>query len=289
MGIGRAPGKVILVGEHFVVHGTPALAVPLLSRGVEVEVSRTPGPWDVADAVRPYLHRMLEALGEDPGALDLRVRSSLPVGAGLGGSAALAVALVRALRDPGAGPEVCEATRARAHELERLAHGEPSGIDDSVAAHGCAVLFTRQEGPRPLPEARPLNLWVGLTPQRTATLEAVARVGARARARPAWFASLASSSKRLVGAAVAALRAGDDDALGASLDETHTLLQEIGVSTPQLDALVDAARAAGALGAKLTGGGLGGAAIALAPPGLDLHEVWSRAGAAEVIAPGAGA
>ncbi len=284
MGLGRAPGKVILAGEHFVVHGTPALAVPLASRGVEVEVSRAPGPWEVADDVRPHLLRMLEALGEDPSSLQLRVRSTLPVGAGLGGSAALAVALVRALC-PSTAPLSIEVTRARAHELERLAHGRPSGIDDSVAAHGCAVWFTRADGPRPLPEAPTVRLWVGLTAQRTATLEAVARVGERARERPEWFASLAASARRLAGAAMAALLAGDDEALGATLDETHTLLQEVGVSTPQLDALVEAARAAGALGAKLTGGGLGGAAIALAPLGLDLHQVWRRAGAVEVIAP----
>ncbi len=286
MGQGYAPGKVILVGEHFVVHGAPAIAVPLPSRGVSVTVRRQPGAWEVPAPVAEHLHRLLPILGESADALTLRVRSDLPVGAGLGGSAALAVALVRALLDEDGDPAPDpEAVRRAAHRLERVAHGTPSGIDDAVAAWACPVRFVRGQTPEPLVHLPRPSLWVGLTPQRTSTLDAVAGVGARAKARPDWFAGLLAQAVQLSDSTVEALSAADWPAVGAAMDANHALLQEVGVSTGGLDALVDAARAAGAWGAKLTGGGLGGAAIALAPPTLDLTTAWRHAGAVEVIAP----
>ena len=110
----------------------------------------------------------------------------------------------------------------------------------------------------------------------------VARLGER---RPEWFQELLLDATGLVVEAEGALRTSDWVALGRVMSRNHALLQSIEVSTPALDWLVDSAIAAGAYGAKLTGGGLGGAAIALAPEGLDLTEVWREAGATEVIAP----
>ncbi|MGM0575613.1 MAG: mevalonate kinase [Myxococcota bacterium] len=281
MPIGRAPGKVILVGEHFVVHGAPAIAVPLLARGVEVEVLREPGGWDVPDPVRPFVEEMAAALGEAVAALTVSVRSDLPMGAGLGGSAALATALARALHPE----DDDEHIRRHAHELEKIAHGRPSGIDDAVTSFRRPVLFEPGGSPRVLEGAPTPPVWVGVTAERTSTKEAVAGVAARARKRPAWFAERMDRARDVARRAEEALLAGDWPALGAAMDDNHTLLREVGVSTDGLDALVASAREAGAWGAKLTGGGLGGAAIALAPPDLDLEKTWRSAGAVEVIAP----
>ncbi|MCB9729222.1 MAG: mevalonate kinase [Deltaproteobacteria bacterium] len=281
MTTGRAPGKVILAGEHFVVHGAPALAVPLASRGVEVEVERAPGAWDVPADVEQHLRRMLGQLEVDPQALTLRLSTDLPVGAGLGGSAAVAVALVRALWPEASDAEVC----TRAHGLERLAHGNPSGIDGAVATFARPVWLVRGEAPEVLDGAPPPGLWVALSAERTATRDAIARVADFASARSARFAAMLTEARRLVTGSRAELLAADWGALGATMDRVHALLVEVGVSTPALDGLVNAARGAGALGAKLTGGGLGGAAIALAPAGLDLGPALRAAGATEVIAP----
>ena len=283
MGWARAPGKVILVGEHFVVHGTPAIALPVFSRGVRVDAVREPGPWDMPEAVEAHVRRLLPILCESAKRLTLTVESDLPIGAGLGGSAALAVALVRALDDHGT--LSAEELRLQAHQLEKLAHGTPSGIDDAVAAYGCPVHYVKGERPVPMTDVRPPGLWIGLTPQRTSTLEAVAGVSRLADARPDWFRELLGDATGLVVEAEGALRKSDWVALGRVMTRNHALLQSIEVSTPALDWLVDSAVAAGAYGAKLTGGGLGGAAIALAPEDLDLSEVWRQAGAAEVIAP----
>lgn len=281
MSVGRASGKVIVAGEHFVVHGAPALAVPLRSRQVEVRADRAPGPWQVPAAVEPHLRHMLAELGEDPSALSLSVHSDLPVGAGLGGSAAVAVALVRALA-----PALDDETvRSRAHRLETLAHGSPSGVDGAVATYGAPVWLIRGHQPEILHAAPVPRLWVALSPERTATSVAIARVTAFSQANPSRFAAMIDEAVALVHACRDALVAAAWPALGRAMDANHALLAEVGVSTPGLDALVSAARQAGAMGAKLTGGGLGGAVIALADDGLDLGRVFDEAGAAEVIAP----
>lgn len=283
-GVGRAPGKLILLGEHFVVHGAPALAVPLLSRSVRVEVIRAPDAWRVTRG-REHLERMLTTLGEDPTALSLAVESTLPLGAGLGSSAALAVALVRALRL--AEPADHEGVRALAHSLERLAHGNPSGIDDTVCTYARPVWFVRGSRPEPLdiPAARLPPLWVGVTGVGASTREAVAGVQRFKDADPARFEGLLGRARELAAAGRAALVAGERDALGAAMNANHALLQRVGVSCGPLDRLVEAAREAGAEGAKLTGGGLGGAMVAVAPPGLDLEPALQAAGAARVLPP----
>ncbi len=277
--VGRAPGKVIVVGEHFVVHGSPALAVPV-ARWVEVCVRRTPGQWSVAARAVPHVRAMLEHLGEDPDALTVIVRTTLPFGCGLGGSAALAVALIRAL-----GITDVEVIHARAHELETLAHGNPSGIDDTVATYARPVWYVRGERPAPVEMSSALPLWIGLTPTGASTREAVAAVGGLSRERPGYFATRLQRAHAAVCEARVALRAADWPTLGAAMRLNHQLLVDVGVSTPMLDVLVDAAMEAGAWGAKLTGGGLGGAMIALAPADAPMKETLLAHGAVDVIGP----
>jgi len=276
---GRAPGKVILLGEHFVVHGAPALAVPV-ERHVKVTVLRQPGAWDVAEVAIPHLRAMLEHLGEDPEAVTLRVEATLPFGSGLGGSAALGVALVRAL-----GHRDEERVRALAHELEKLAHGNPSGIDDTVSAYARPVWYVRGETPQPVEAPAGLPLWIGLTPSGASTREAVAGVGRLSREQPAFFANRLAEAKATVQAGLEALKVADWPELGRLMRHNHQLLVDVGVSTPLLDRLVDAAMQAGAFGAKLTGGGLGGAMIVLAPADAPIEATLMQHGAVDVIAP----
>jgi mevalonate kinase len=147
------------------------------------------------------------------------------------------------------------------------------------------VRYRRGRGPEPLVAPGALGLWIGLTPVGASTREAVAQVAALRAREPERFGALERRAAGVVAAGIAALQAGDLETLGAAMDDNHALLGAIGVSTPTLDGLCDAAREAGALGAKLTGGGLGGAVIALAPPGLELGPALLEAGAQEVIQP----
>lgn len=311
---GAAPGKLILVGEHAVVYGARAVAAavtrapddadpgdpardpadpardpardPDLSAcgdGTTVQLRRRPGPSgiDRADISDPRLWPALRAVLppdlRDHG-LGLTVRSRLPVGSGMGSSAALAVATVRAV----AGLEGREASFDECYTLgfavERAFHGTPSGIDHTVAAMGGLCRYRRASGSQaagPQVERMPAPplAWIVTDTGRPDRSTAEMVAGVRARMPAEALIRIAV----LVEDFCQCLRRGvtsdaDVTEIGRLLNENHDLLREIGVSTDRLDAACAAMREAGALGAKLAGAGGGGVAIAALPP--------DRAGAA---------
>lgn len=288
---GRGHGKVILIGEHAAVYGHPVLA-GALDRGVTLRARRAPGPltlrvegWDLTVAAGDD-HPVAPALTAIAAALDvgdgwaLGGDSDLPPAAGLGSSAALAVAMTRALA-AGLGRALTDDdVAAVATHAERCFHGNPSGVDVALACRGGLGRFVRGAGLTAIVGAR-LTLAIGLSGQRRATATMVERVAQARRDRPAAvdadLAALGADADRaaaLLGAiasdrADAAVTAAGTQAaltaLGAILADGHARLARLGVSTPDLDAMVASARVDGALGAKLTGGGGGGAVLALAP------------------------
>jgi len=279
-GVGH--GKLILLGEHAVVFGQPALAAGI-PRGVRAEA--TPGNGRVSvpawglDAragdgspVGTAAARLLDRLNAR--ALDFQVEAEIPARAGLGSSAAMAVALARAAR-----PDApIEDLLAAVAESETVFHGAPSGIDAAAALHGGIGTFRLGEGWRPVPIQRRIKVCVGLSgkPRETrAQVEAVGRLCARMPAARKIIDLLGEVSQ----AGITAVGDGDIDNLGRLFDMAHGLLAALRVSTPELDALVHAARASGAIGAKLTGAGGGGAVIAIAPSHTrDVLERWRGMG-----------
>ncbi len=268
-------GKVILVGEHAAVHGHAALA-GALGHGVTLDaraadtLSLDIGGWDVRVRAGDD-HPLALALAAVADALGVRGAAvtgaaDLPAAAGLGSSAALAVALARALARVAGRTLAIEALEEVAARAERGFHGNPSGIDVAVAARGGWGLFRRGQGLTAV-AAPPLTLAIGLSGEPRSTAAMVARVGAARDARPAEVdAELAAlGAAALEAAALLARPAVDAAALGAIFDDAHARLARLGVSAPVLDAMIAAAGRAGALGAKLTGGGGGGAIIAIAP------------------------
>lgn len=264
----RASGKVILLGEHVVVHGYPAI-VAALDRGVAVTVS--PRPPDHASVAAADLHlttaieRAASLLGIDARGFDLAISGDLPVGMGLGSSAALAVAMLRAL-SASAGEALGDQRLASgAHEIERVFHGTPSGVDSTAAAFGGVRWFIAGSPVRHeqlvLPAPLPLVVVLSRTPHTT--MKTVGGLRERAAAAPAVYQPVFAAVGALVASARVALEQGDHALLGALMTMNHGLLRACGVSTAELDALVDDALAAGARGAKLTGAGGGGAVIAL--------------------------
>lgn len=256
-GRGTGHGKLLLCGEHAVVHGHPAIAVAV-DRSTEVTLTPHAGTTTVTSNHTD--HRVLDALltvlpGEG---FDVGVVTDLPVGRGMGSSAALAVALVRARAALDGDQPDADEVYARAMPIERAFHGNPSGVDVAVAASGGCLWF--RKGDPPIREPLPPPAWslvVLDTGTSGDTQELVAAVGAR---RPDIDPALAR-----IGALVAQAREAlaDPVALGALLTENHALLREIGVSTPALDALVALALDAGAHGAKLAGAGGGGVVLAV--------------------------
>ena len=291
---GRAAGKVILLGEHVVVYARPALAVGL-ARGLEVRVERGAGPLAVRTDVpalaadeRPaaLVREAAAALGIQADGLRVEVRSELPGGAGLGSSAALSVAVLRALA-VAAGRRLSLADElALGRRLEAIFHGNPSGIDPTAAALGGCFRFTRGEPPMvtPLRVPRPLPLVVAYTGRGRSTGAVVA--GLRER----WEGDRVAYERRfdevagLVAEAAVAVESGDVVGLGRAFDENQRLLEALGVSAPEVESLVATARNAGAYGAKLTGGGGGGAVIAVAAEPERVAHALRGAGAQTMVA-----
>ncbi|MCC6191650.1 MAG: mevalonate kinase [Anaerolineales bacterium] len=276
-----APGKAILLGEHAVVYGRPALAVPVTQ--VQASAALTPGPgaefWielpaigrryrlsrarpgdPLAAAVRLVLDRA--GLTVPPGAV-LRVESTIPIAAGLGSGAAVCTAVARALAGALELPLGNEDVSALVFETEKLLHGTPSGIDNTVVAHARPVYFVKGRPPEPFEVRRPVRLLIGDTGRPSPTRAAVADVRAGYARDRDHYNRLFDEIGALVERARALLAGTSSQPLGPLLTANHALLRELQVSSPELEALVAAAGSAGAEGAKLSGGGHGGNMLAL--------------------------
>jgi mevalonate kinase len=276
--LGQACGKVILLGEHAVVYGVPALAVGidrgararavpvdegpsrLLVRGWNISVREDQCDHDLARAFRALLDAArANAPSLEPHAVE--VEASLPPGGGLGCSAAIGVAIARAL----APHATSDTIQAHAGAWEQVFHGNPSGVDAAVAARGGCVLFRRGEALEPVRVRGPLQLCIGNTGTASSTKSMVEGV-ARLRARRQDIVDKSFEAVRtLVHNARLAIEAGDRTALGRLMDLNQMLLGGLFVSTPEIERMCDLARGAGALGAKLTGAGGGGCVVALVP------------------------
>jgi len=275
MGFGR--GKVILLGEHAVVHGCPAIAVGI-ERGVTAEATPAErdllrlSPWDFALRPDPSGGEPLErafavalALYPERPPLEVAAQVDLPAGAGLGCSAAIGVAVLDAI-DEALGIERSRTELASAAlDWEKVFHGDPSGIDNTMSAIGGVALYRKGDALQPLHSNKPLHLVVGYSGESSSTKEMVASVRRQLVRDPGRVNKAFEGIEVLVRNAKLAIEAGDHIALGQLLDLNHTILSSLMLCTTKLDEMCQAARRAGALGAKMTGAGGGGCMFALAP------------------------
>jgi hydroxymethylglutaryl-CoA reductase len=280
-----AAGKVILFGEHGVVYGRHALALPIPD-AVAVTLTRS----DRLDHDLPVelVDLLLSEAGVEDSAWRIDVDSRLPFGKGLGSSAAIAVAIARAFNQRlGLGFDD-ERINAIAFACEKLAHGTPSGVDNTLSTYAQPMLFRNDEELQltaiDVNEAAPLLIAWG--DEKGKTSEQVAAVRERREQAPARFDALFDEMDSLSLQGADLLRSGDWQELGALMNVCHGLLNAIGVSTPNLERMVTLARQGGAAGAKLTGAGGGGSIVALCPDGVDDVDNALRQSGYQTLIPG---
>lgn len=280
-----AAGKVILLGEHGVVYGRHALALPIPGAvGVTLEESDTL----VHDLPTEFVDLLLSEMGVENTNWRIDVRSRLPLGKGLGSSAAIAVAMVRAFNHRlGLGFDD-ERVNAIAFACEKLAHGTPSGVDNTLSTYAQPMLFRNNGGLQitaiELEEPPPLVIAWG--DEKGKTSEQVAGVRERREQAPAHFDALFDEMDSLSRQGADLLQSGKWQELGVRMNLCHGLLNAIGVSTPTLERMVTLARQAGAAGAKLTGAGGGGAIVALCPGSIDAVENALQQSGYQTLVPG---
>ena len=281
-------GKLILFGEHIVVYRHPALVAAVAARTTcEVKKVDGTGKWTVIDdrpAVPEYKVTKKAEQDEstqlvldylkiplDEASIEIRLGGDLTCTSGIGASAANCVALARALNELYSLGLTEEGINAAGYEGEKGYHGTPSGIDNTASTYGGVLSYQRTEGD---PIFAPVDVAKGgveivyaSTGMTASTSEVVGDVRKKKEADEAWFADLVKRYTAVYEAGKTALAAGDWKALGEQLDANHAICQEMTVSCKELDELVDTARAAGAIGAKMSGTGRGGLMVALTPGG----------------------
>ena len=276
-----ACGKIILLGEHAVVYGRPAIALPIPlaveaairkgGDGINVVIPR----WGVEQKVRVtnpgftgIIAQMLEQLGLDNENMTIEVFPHIPRAMGLGGSSALAVAIIRAIDHAYKLGLHDGRINELAFECEKAAHGTPSGVDNTVATYGSPLYYQRRDE-QPLFSTvklgQPLELVIGMTGKESLTADTVARVRASWQQYPERYETIFDQIGHLTLSASDAVKSGQLNELGELMNLCHGYLNALQLSTPELEEMIHVARQNGAVGAKLTGGGGGGSMIALCP------------------------
>lgn len=282
---GKAPGKIILFGEHAVVYGQPAIAMPVsrvnATARATPNISASPGlvrmvapdidldtPLDhlaedhpLASAVRATL---AEVSPHHTPAFTIQINSTIPISAGMGSGAAVTVAIIRALSAFLGRPLSDQRISELAFEVEKIHHGNPSGIDNTVIAFQKPVYFQKGIPSEILRVKKPTHWVIADSGEKTPTKTTVAAVRDLYEDNPESFEEIFNRIGAISNEARPALVNGDLLILGRLMNENQTLLKSLQVSSEELDGLCQAALDAGALGAKLSGGGRGGNMIALA-------------------------
>jgi mevalonate kinase len=301
-----APGKVILFGEHAVVYGRPAIAVPVSKvRAKAIVMAEPKSPPGQVRFIAPDigLEAALDSLPEDHPlaftirkavstlqlvyipACSIRITSTIPIAGGMGSGAAVSVAVLRAFSAAVGHPLTDQQISNLVYETERIYHGTPSGIDNTVITYAQPVYFVRGKSVEILSVKNPFTLVIADTGLKSPTSLAVSDVRQAWQQDPQQFNQLFDSAGEIAEAGRTAIETGRVEDIGALMDENHAVLQKMGVSCPELDILVEAARTAGAIGAKLSGAGRGGSMIALVAPAAssDVATALQAAGAAGTI------
>jgi mevalonate kinase len=282
-GEGIGFGKAILFNEHFVVYGVPAIVTAIGKYTTAKVEESTKSGWklndnrkatprykeDKIDQQKDSINRILIKMNVDLSkkGIEITLDGNLYCASGIGASAASCVAIARALSKHYNLNLSDEEINEIAFEGEKGYHGTPSGIDNTAATFGGLIWFEKGETTvmDKISISYPIEIVMGNTGKVANTTVAVAGVKERKEKFPDKYKEIFNRAENIAYLAKDALLDEDHEELGKLMNENHKLLQQIEVSSRELDFIVKLARDSGALGAKLTGGGLGGSIIALTP------------------------
>ena len=293
-----ASAKIILCGEHAVVYQQPAIAVPVsalratasaapasaLSFWLE-DLDQTPFDLTASSPIAELGRLVCKTLKIEPPAFAIRVKSEIPIASGLGSGAAISTAVTRLLFRLAGQPPDLKQINALVYEAEKLYHGTPSGIDNTVIVYEQPVYFVREQPLELIRIARPMRFVIADTGIKAPTRISVGDVRHLVETQTDRIQPVLDAIGTLTRQVRQSLEVGDAALLGTLMNANHSHLQTLTVSSPELDRLVEAARGAGALGAKLSGGGRGGNMMALVTEKSveAVKQALNRAGAVRVF------
>ena len=285
-----APGKIILFGEHAVVYGKPAIAIPV--SGMRASAWSEPGEGKLtinaldldekiglenkASQFSVLAQALLAKTKQKEPNLTINLTSELPQGSGMGSSAATSTAVCKALSNYlGVDLEHNQISEL-VFDAEKIVHGTPSGIDNTVVAYESPVYFVKGKDPLTFDSGRTFYLVIGDTGIEASTKETVGNVRHQWEKEPNLMNGYFDEIANVTEGGKMAIKEGNKEAVGELMNKNHELLNKIGVGHPLLEKLVDLTLDAGALGAKLTGGGGGGNMVALANNSEEQAEICEK-------------
>ena len=261
VGVGQAHSKIILTGEHAVVYGYPAISLPLLEVEVTCKVVPAESPWRLyeEDTLSMAVYASLEHLNIKDACIRCQIDSAIPEKRGMGSSAAISIAAIRAVFDYYQAELSHDVLEILVNRAEMIAHMNPSGLDAKTCLSDQPIRFIKNVGFTELKMDLSAYLVIADTGVYGHTREAIQVVQSKGKDALPFLHALGELTQQ----AEDAIRRKDAERLGQILSQAHLHLKEIGVSSPEADSLVETALSDGALGAKMSGGGLGGCIIAL--------------------------
>ncbi len=282
-----APGKIILFGEHAVVYGKPAIAIPVSSMRASAwsepgEGKLTINAIDLNEKISlenktsqfsVLAQTLLAKTKQSEPNLTINLTSKLPQGSGMGSSAATSTAVCKALSNYlGVDLEKNQISEL-VFDAEKVVHGNPSGIDNTVVAYESPVYFIKGNEPMTFDSGRTFHLVIGDTGIESSTKETVGNVRAMWKKEPNLMNGYFNEIENITKGGKMAIEEGNVERVGELMNDNHELLNKIGVGHPELEKLVELSLKSGAIGAKLTGGGGGGNMVALANNAKEQKEI----------------
>ncbi|KXW07920.1 mevalonate kinase [Streptococcus pneumoniae] len=261
VGVGQAHSKIILIGEHAVVYGYPAISLPLLEVEVTCKVVPAESPWRLyeEDTLSMAVYASLEYLDITEACIRCEIDSAIPEKRGMGSSAAISIAAIRAVFDYYQADLSHDVLEILVNRAEMIAHMNPSGLDAKTCLSDQPIRFIKNVGFTELEMDLSAYLVIADTGVYGHTREAIQVVQNKGKDALPFLHALGELTQQ----AEVAISQKDAEELGQILSQAHLHLKEIGVSSPEADFLVETTLSHGALGAKMSGGGLGGCIIAL--------------------------